>query len=185
MNIKNCKPGLSVKSKESTKSGQYSISKGEKLTIKDVYDIKNTFGNRITFEEIGGEYYPTYFELIHKFNVGDPVIYHSKDGNNYQSKIWGINKNGDYLNRKYAITYKHTTGDIINTVVAEKDLSLFKKPGELEPGDKFIPDCGNVSLVMILASAKYKNKNYYLCNVIGEDWIFTWSEDCVRAVIYD
>lgn len=185
MNIKNCKSGLVVKSKEETESGEYSISKGEELTIKNVFNAENSFANHITFEEIGGSYYPDYFELTHKFDVGDPVIYHSKNGDNYQSEIWAIDKNGDYLNRRYAIKYKPSTGDIINTVAAEKDLSLLKKPSELEPGDKFIPDCGNVSLVIILASAKYKNKSYYLCNVIGEDWIYTWSEDCVKAVIYD
>lgn len=69
-----------------------------------------------------------------KFKVGQEVMHYNAKG-----KIQYIFPEGDYDNGKYAISYNSSvTGELVNKVVAEKDLSPIKTAKDLEKGDKFI-----------------------------------------------
>ena len=65
--------------------------------------------------------------MMSKFEVGETVLYNKT----YLAEIFGIAKQSDYANRKYAISLVDSVEDRVNMVVEEKDLQSAK----IEIGD--------------------------------------------------
>lgn len=177
MKIEDCEVGMVVE----CQSNKYrNINKGDKLTISEV-DIKEYNKSYIYFEESHSNYRAENFEPINKFEVGDEVLYKAENGINYECTIFGIAKQKDKFDGKYAISFVKGSGRVVNKIVKECKLSQLKKKDELEVGDKFKSNTGNE--VEVLAVGKDEGKTYYLGKL--KMGVLTFEANEIDGIIYN
>lgn len=183
MKIEDCEPGMRVECIKKKEYDNEKIEVGEILTIEGVFDIGNSFGNHVIFEEKEGGYHPSNFKLANKYEFKDKVIYKKLDE---EVEIWGV----EYNKIDNEFVYAIKTKEVEFGVVPESNLSRTKKKDELEVGDKFISYSTDNHMYKILSVEfdEHLDDKVYIVKTISEyhyGKIRIFNTSCIKEIIYD
>lgn len=173
-----------VKASESQLKPLTEYSVGDTVIFADrswvVVDVNGNFlnisneGTKITVEVDQVRAYNSVF------NIRDKVVH-----KRLEAIVWGKYYNS--LKDEYEYSIRKTQGFVKgeSLVVNESYLRKAKEKDNLEKGDIFTTNVGNVIAVEVLAVIKDNGKVYYTGKSTHSESIYTWPSDAVESVIYD